>query len=240
MLALLAPPASAADLTVAAAPSSREALLDLAGRFRQQTGHRVRFVVASSGKLFVQLRNGSPCALFFSADDVYPARLHALGLAEAPRPYAAGRLVLWASRASGLSVARGLAALGDLQGGKVAIANPELAPYGRAAEEALRAAGVYPAVSARLVLGENVAQAAHFAAVGAADAGVLPLSLALSPELEKRGRYALVPDAMHAPITASAAVVGAGPDRALARRFLAFCTSEGAKSVWRRHGLEPR
>ncbi|MBO9540334.1 molybdate ABC transporter substrate-binding protein [bacterium] len=232
-----AAPVFAAELTVAAAPSSREALEELAATFQQDTGHQVKFVFASSGKLFIQLRNGSPCDLFFSADDVYPARLHAEGLAEKPRRYAQGRLVLWASKASGFAVERGLDLLGDAKVRKVAIANPKLAPYGRAAEEALKANGTYQALASKLVLGENVSQAAHFTASGAADLGVLPLSLALTPELSQKGRYVLVPASLHTAIAADAAVMTAAPDKALARQFLAFATSERARPVWQRNGL---
>lgn len=233
----VASPAFAAELTVAAAPSSREALETLAETFQKETGHKVNFVFASSGKLFIQLRNGSPCSLFFSADDVYPAQLQALGLAETPRRYAQGRLVLWANKSSGFAVERGLAVLGDAKVRKVAIANPKLAPYGRAAEEALKANGIYQALVPKLVMGENVAQAAHFAATGAADLGILPLSLALSPELTQQGRYALVPTSLHAPIDADATVMLGAPDKALAREFLAFATSERAHPVWQRNGL---
>lgn len=237
---LVAMPALAAELTVAAAPSAREALEAVATAFKHDTGHDVRFVFASSGKLYAQLKTGLPCALFFSADDVYPARLHTEGRAEAPHRYAEGRLVVWVRRGAGLDPARGLALVSDARVRRVAIANPELAPYGRAAAQALEAAGLAAAAAPKLVLGENVAQAAQFVSSGAADVGLVPLSLARSPELMRVGRYALVPASLHAPLHADAAVMSAAPDRALARQFLAFATSGHALPIWRRYGLAAR
>ncbi len=233
----LVQPAHAAQLTVAAASSVQEPLLEIARRFEQDTGHRVRPVFGASGKLYAQIAQGAPFDVYFSADTEFPAKLHARGLADAPRRFARGRLVLWAPAGSPFDVTRGLAVLQDARLRKLAIANPRLAPYGRAAVEAMRAAGVYAAVEQKLAMGENVAQTLQFVQSGGADLALVPLSLARSPKLAGQGRHVLLPASGHAPIDSEAAVLNRAHDRALAERFLAFCMGDRARSIWRRYGL---
>lgn len=235
-LALLAPSVAAAELRVAAASSAQEALQDISRRFERETGHHVSLVFGASGKFAAQLAQGAPFDVFFSADNEYPYKLYQQGLTEAPRRYARGRLVLWVPEGSSLSLSTGMAALGDPRVHTIAIANPKVAPYGRAAIEALRHRKLYETLSAKLVLGENVSQAAQFVQAGGADLGMVPLSLALS-KLKGHGQYWLVPAAWHAPIDSEAAVVKASPERAVARQFLAFCTSAPLAGVWRHYGL---
>lgn len=238
LLAAMAAPATAAELRVAAAASSQEALVAIARDFERHSGDTVRFSFGSSGKLYQQIRHGAPFDLFFSADVAYAERLVAEGHAEAPRRYARGRLVIWAPRGSTLDLDRGLAVLAAPGVRHVAIANPKIAPYGRAAVEALTKAGLYAAVAPKFVVGENIAQAAQFAHAGGADAGLLALSLAVSPRLRPRGTYRLVPQALHGPIDAAAAVVTRSAEPALARRFLDYATGPEAAPHWRRFGLE--
>lgn len=233
-------PAHAAQLTVAVASSVQEPMAELARQFEKQTGQRVRPVYGASGKLFAQIAQGAPFDLYFSADTQYPARLHDTHLAEVPRHYARGRLVLWARSGSPFDVTRGLDVLADDRVQKVAIANPRLAPYGRAAVEAMRSAQVFETVSTKLLMGENVAQTFQFVESGGADLALVPLSLAVSPKLTGRGRYWLVPATLHTPLDSDAAVLTKSREPALARRFLDFCTGDGARAVWRRYGLAER
>lgn len=180
--------AAAADLKFAL----EEVKTELA---RSQPDVGLAITYGSSGTFFQQLSNGAPFDLYLSADLTYPARLADAGKARKDDvfPYAVGRLVVWASRESPVDVSRGLAALSSREVTKVAIANPEHAPYGQAAVSAMHTAGVYETVKDKLVLGENVAQAAEFVQSGNAQVGVFALSLALSSQLKDKGRYAEVP-----------------------------------------------
>jgi molybdate transport system substrate-binding protein len=245
LLALAAPAVAggaARALTVAGAASLRPAAEDLARGFEAENpGVRVALAFGASGTLFAQIRGGAPFDLFLSADRNYPARLVAAGLAAAAdeRVYGRGRLVAWLPPGSTLDVAgRGLAALANPGVRRIAIANPAVAPYGRAAEEALRAAGVLGAVKDRLVLGTSVAQAAQFASTGAADVALLPSTLARSKGLEK-GQVVPVPEALSPPVEQSALVLASARDPALARAFLDFLTGAKGMAILARHGYGP-
>jgi molybdate transport system substrate-binding protein len=198
----------------------------------------VRPTYGASGTLFAQLRAGAPFALFMSADRDYPRKAVEAGLAREEVPYAAGRLVAFVPRGSPAAVeARGLAALAEPGVRRVAIANPALAPYGRAAEAALRAAGVLEAVRAKIVLGESVAQAAQLAHAGAVDAALLPASIATAPALADAGDAVPLPGAPLVP--QSAAVLSAARHPELARAFLAFVTGPRGRAILVRHGYDP-
>jgi molybdate transport system substrate-binding protein len=228
-------------LLVAAAADLKPVLEELLPAFEAAGGGPVRVGYGSSGTFFAQLTAGAPFDLFLSADAGYPARLVAAGLAIAGTEfhYAVGRLALFARHGSPVDPARGLAALAAPGPGKVAIANPAHAPYGRAAEAALAAAGLAAAVSPRLVLGENAAQAAQFAATSACDAGLIPLTLARAPALVAAGRHALVPRELHPPILQVGVVLAGAADPARARALGAFLQSPAARQVLARAGLEP-
>jgi molybdate transport system substrate-binding protein len=193
----------------------------------------------SSGTFFQQLSEGAPYDLFLSADLAFPERLAEDGLA-APDDvfsYAVGRIVVWAPDGSPADPDLGLEALADPAVRKVAIANPEHAPYGQAAVAAMRSAGVYDAVEGKLVLGENVAQAAEFAWGGDAQAGVFALSLALAPEFTDRGAYTAVPLDSYPRIDQGGVVVGhaANPDGARAVRD--FIVGEEGRAILERWGF---
>jgi molybdate transport system substrate-binding protein len=223
------------SLSVAAAANLKPALAEVATAFqRERPDVDVVATYGASGALFAQLENGAPHDLFLSADREFPARLVAAGLARDEVVYALGQLVVWVPHGSTIDLERrGLAALADPAVRKVATANPRVAPYGRAAEAALRAAGVEAAVAPKLVLGESVAQAAQFAATGAVDAALLPRSLALAPEVAGRGRALPVKGAE----VAQSAVVLVRSKRAdLAREFLAFLRGAKAREILERHG----
>ncbi len=233
-LALLVPALGVAaprpSLAVAAAANLRPALDTLARAFEaERPGVEVRVTFAASGTLHAQIVAGAPFDVFFSADRASPRALAAEGLAEREEIYALGRLAVWVPNGSPLDLARdGLAALARPGVRRVAIPNPALAPYGRAAEAALRAAGVWEAVRPKLVLGESVAQTAQFAHSGAADAAFVPRSLALLPALAAAGRAVDVP---HPPVEQGAAVLARARDPALARAFLAFVRGEKGRAL---------
>jgi molybdate transport system substrate-binding protein len=177
----------AQEITVAAASDLQFVFQDVAARFEKETGHRVKLIFGSSGNFFAQIENGAPFDLFFSADIDYPRKLEAAGLSEPGTlyPYAMGKIVLWAPRGSTLNLSLGLKSLLDAKVKKIAIANPQHAPYGRAAVGALRSQGIYQQVSDKLVLGENISQTASFVLSGSADAGIVALSLALGPGMKE-------------------------------------------------------
>jgi molybdate transport system substrate-binding protein len=232
-----APARPASTLSVAAAASLKTAVEELARAFEaERPGLEVRVSLGASGALFAQIRNGAPFDVFLSADREYPAKLVEAGLAGAERVYAHGRLVAWRPRRSTLDLERGgLAALADPRVRRIAIANPAVAPFGRAAEAALRAAGVLDAVKGRLVVGTSVGQAAQFATTGAADVAFLPLSLALEPELAG-GAVFRVPEALYPRIEQSGAVLSAARDPALALAFLELVSGEKGRAILAKYG----
>jgi molybdate transport system substrate-binding protein len=216
--------AVAQPLRVAAASDLQVALPDLAARFEKATGHQVAVSFGSSGNFFTQLQNGAPFDVFLSADIDYPRQLEREGQAEQGSlyAYATGRIVLWIRNGSTIDLKRGLAGLADAGVRTVAIANPDHAPYGRAAVAALHHAGVYGRVQAKLVRGENISQAAQFVQSGNADAGIVALSLALAPALKASGRYVEIPETFYPPIEQGVVVVAASKQKAIARQFVEF------------------
>jgi molybdate transport system substrate-binding protein len=232
-------PASAQSLTVAAASDLQSALPEIVARFEKDTGQRVRLTFGSSGNFFMQVQNGAPFDVFLSADIDYPRRLDASGEAERGSlyQYATGHLVLWTRTDSGIDLRRGLSVLTDARVRRIAIANPEHAPYGRAAVAALRHEGLYERVREKLVLGENISQAAQFAQSGSADVGLLPLSLALSPALKSSGTYVDIPEAWHPPIEQAAVVVASSRQKPLARQFIAYLKKPETVRILQSYGF---
>jgi len=238
LLAASAPGLATERLTVAAAADLTFALHDVAERFEQQTGNAVGLSFGSSGNFFSQIQNGAPFDLFFSADLDYPKKLESLGLTEPGSlyQYARGRLVLWAPKDSRLDLSRGLQILLDPAVRKIAIANPEHAPYGRAAVAALQHEGIYDQVRARLVLGESVSQAAQFVVSGGADVGLLAQSLTLAPGM--KGKSVEVPASSYPPIDQAAVILKSSRNKAAARQFLQFLRKPEILEVMRRYGFE--
>lgn len=232
-----APPAT---LAIAAASDLHLAMQELAARYEQRSGNQVSVGYGSSGNFYSQIRNGAPFDLFFSADIAYPRELESTGLAEPGTlyEYAVGRLVLWVPADSPVDPAkRGWDALLDPAIRKIAIANPQHAPYGRAAVAALKSAGIYERVESKLVYGENISQAAQFVQSGNAQAALLAFSLAVSPPLESAGKYWEVPAAAHPPIVQGAIVLKSSPRKALAAAFLEFVRSAEGRAILRRCGF---
>lgn len=235
----VAPVAAAAGgtVTIAAAADLKFALDEIVAAYRsRQPGDRVEVIYGSSGKFATQIRQGAPFDLYFSADIAYPRELEAAGLAAGPtRPYALGRIVLW-SNSRDASALR-LQDLADPALGRIAIANPRHAPYGKRAEEALRAAGVWDAVQGRLVQGENIAQTAQFVQSGNAGVGIIALSLALNPALTRQGGHALIDDALHEPLEQGFMLTRRAAGNAAAARFADFMQDEVARAIMRRYGF---
>lgn len=225
---------------IAAASDLSFALAEIASRFARDGGGRVDLVLGSSGTLARQARDGAPFELFLSADEAFVDQLHAAGLTrDRGALYAVGRIVLFAPAGSPLVPGEGLAGLARLvASGKVArfaIANPEHAPYGRAAKAALRKRGLWDALESRLVLGENVSQAAQFATTGNAAGGIIAYSLALAPSMRGRGTFALIPEADHPPLRQRMVLMKrAGP---VAERLYAYLQQPAARAILRRYGF---
>jgi molybdate transport system substrate-binding protein len=226
-------------VTVAAASDLTYAMNEIAANFEKATGCTVRLSMGSSGNFLTQIENGAPFDVFFSADIAYPKKLEAEGLA-APGTtylYAIGKIVLWTRKDSRVDVSKGFSVLRDPAVQKIAIANPEHAPYGRAAEEALRQSGNYDAVKNRLVLGENISQAAEFVESGNADAGIVALSLVLSPAMKDKGRAWSIPENLYTPIQQGAVVVRAAANPQGALQFLDYIKMPATAALLERFGF---
>jgi len=230
---------AAQEITVAAASDLQFAFHEVGERFEKDTGKHVKLIFGSSGNFFAQLQNGAPFDAFFSADIDYPKRLEAAGLAEPGTlyPYATGTIVLWVPNESKLDLGRGLQVLLDPSIQKIAIANPEHAPYGRAAVAALRHEKIYDQVSTKFVLGENISQTATFVVSGSADIGILALSLALAPSLKEKGRHVEIPAEDYPAIEQAAIVLKSSPNKEVARKFVDFVKTPAVQDLFRTYGF---
>jgi len=237
--ALAAAPAAQKPPLVAAASNLNFALTEIADRFARDHGTRVELVFGASGTLTRQIRDGAPFELFLAADEEFPNQLTAAGLTrDAGVVYAAGRLVLFAPKGSPLTLDERLEGLSRLleTGGvaRFAIANPDVAPYGKAAEAVLRKHGLWDAIRPRLVLGDTIAQAAQFATTGNAVGGLIAYSLVLVPRVGERGTYVMIPDTDHPPLLQRMVLLErASPTAA---RFYAYVQGETARDIFRKHG----
>jgi molybdate transport system substrate-binding protein len=234
----LASPLRAGDkVTIAAAADLKFALDEIVDQFsRSHPGDKVEAIYGSSGKFQTQIQQGAPYDLFFSADIAYPRALAAAGFAASPvKPYAIGRLVLWSASLDARKLQ--LADLAAPQFKRIAIANPKHAPYGKRAEEALRAAGVWEKVKDRLVFGENIAQTAQYVQTGNAQVGLLALSLALNPELARQGGHALIPDNLHQPLEQGFIITRRAAANPVAARFADYMDSSEARALMAKYGF---
>lgn len=216
--------AAAQSLTVAAASDLQTVLPEVAKRFEKETKIHVTTTFGSSGNFFAQIQNGAPFDLFLSADVEYPGRLEDAGLAVkgSLTEYAVGRIVLWTRKDSGVNVSMGFGILASPRVRRIAIANPEHAPYGRAAIAALEHENLYVELERKLVLGENISQAAQFAQSGNADAGIIALSLALSSPLKSAGTMYQIPNDWYRPIIQGGVILERSRQKDAARQFLSF------------------
>jgi molybdate transport system substrate-binding protein len=231
--------AAAEEITVAAAADLQFALKDIAARYEKQSGNTVKLTFGSSGNFFSQIQNGAPFDVFFSADLDYPKKLEAAGQAEPNTlyQYATGKIVLWVRNDSKLDLTKGLAVLLDPSIQKIAIANPQHAPYGRAAVAALEHEKLYDKLKDKMVLGENISQAAQFVESGSADAGIIALSLAVAPAMKAAGRYTNIPDDFHPPLQQGCVVLASSKRKAVAREFIEFLKKPEIVELLRHSGF---
>jgi molybdate transport system substrate-binding protein len=231
--------AAAQELRVAAAADLQFVFQEVSAKFQKETGHTVQLTFGSSGNFFSQIQNGAPFDVFFSADVDYPAKLEAAGLVEPETlsQYATGRIVLWVRKGSPIDINQGLRTLTDTRIRKISIANPEHAPYGRAAVAALRREKIYNEVRDRLVMGENISQAAQFVESGNADIGILALSLALAPPLKSEGMYNEIPTSFYPAIDQAVVILKSSKQKDIARQFLSFLRRPEIVEFMRSNGL---
>jgi molybdate transport system substrate-binding protein len=231
--------ASAQEIMVAAAADLASVFPQVAEKFQKETGKKVKLNFGSSGQFLLQIENGAPFDVFFSADLQYPQRLEAEGLTQPGSiyKYATGKLVLYVPNGSAVDPSQGLRVLLSSQVKKIAIANPQHAPYGRAAVEALKKEGLYDALQSKLVMGENISQAAQFVQSGSADAGIVALSLALSPAMKSAGRFAELPTSSYTPLEQAAVILKSSRDKAAAALFLDYIRKPEIVSLLSRYGF---
>jgi molybdate transport system substrate-binding protein len=230
----------AQEITVAAAADLSTALPEISAAYTKQSGQLIKLSFGASGNLTNQIRNGAPFDVFFSADEDYPQQLINEGLAERSTlyRYAVGRLVLWVPNDSQLDLRKlGIKALLDPSVKKISIANPATAPYGRAAAASLRHFQIYDQVSGKLVVGENIAQAAQFVESGNAQAGLVALSHALAPAMKDKGRYWQVPLDSYPRLNQAAVILSKSKQQSAAEKFLDFLRSPEAASLLRDFGF---
>jgi len=229
-----------AEITVAAAASTQPALEEIAAMFEKNGGGRVRLVFGASANLARQIMQGAPFDIFLAADEQSVIEVHKSGhAADEGTLYSAGRLVLFVPKGSPIKADSQLAdlarAVDDGRLRKLAIANPEHAPYGSAGVAALKHAGLWEKVQKKLVMGENISQAAQYAANGAAQAGLIALSLAMQPNFRRAGSYAVLPDAWHPPLRQRMVLLERGGDQA--RRFYTYLQQPAARTIFEKHGF---
>lgn len=227
------------EVTVAAASDLNFAIKELIAEYEKQSGHHVKLSLGSSGNFYAQLQQGAPFDLYFSADIGYPKKLEEAGLTVPGTlyRYAIGRVVLWVPKSSSLDVAKGLTVLRDPGIRKIAIANPKHAPYGRAAVAAMEHEQVYADVKDRLVLGENISQAAQFIESGACDVGIIALSLAMAPAMKSAGNYWEIPADNHSPLEQGAVIMKQSKNQDVARQFLEFMKGARGQEIMTRYGF---
>jgi molybdate transport system substrate-binding protein len=230
---------AAQEVTVAAAADLQFVMQDVTARFQKETGKTVKLTYGSSGNFFQQLQNGAPFDMFFSANLDYPRKLEAAGLTEPGTfyQYATGKIVIWVLNESKLDVSSGLQSLTTPSVKKIAIANPEHAPYGQAAVAAMKKENVYDKVADKFVLGENISQTATFIVSGSADTGIVALSLALSPHMKDKGRYFEIPAADYPPIEQACVILKTSQQKDAAKAFLNFIKTPAVGALFTAYGF---
>ena len=231
--------ARAQTVKVAAAADLKFAMTELAAQFEKQSGAKLDVTYGSSGNFLTQIQNGAPFDLFFSADSDYPKKLETAGLSEPGTryEYAVGHIVIWTPSDTQINPAKdGWKCLLDPRVKKIAIANPEHAPYGRAAVASMKKAGIYEQVKNKLVYGENISQAAEFVQSGNAQVGIVALSLAVSPAMKSGNKWEIPADS-YPPIKQAAVILKASKNKDAARRFLDFVSGPQGREILQRFGF---
>jgi len=238
-LATLSLPAAAETLTVAAASDLTYSIDELAAAFAEQVpGAQLKTSLGASGNFYAQIKNGAPFDVFLSADMKYPYQLSQEGAADHATlaTYAVGRIVLW-SLDRRFDLSQGMRVLNDERLTRFAIANPDVAPYGRAARNSLTALGFWDVVKPKLVMGENIAQTAQFIQTGNAQIGIVSYATVLAPKIKGTGSYYLIPNDGVPPIDQGAIITRHGAANPLAPRFMQFLQSPAARAILLRHGF---
>jgi molybdate transport system substrate-binding protein len=233
-LILLPVAASGEDyVTVAVASNFASTARDISAQFSQESGFRVRITTASTGKLYAQIVNGAPFDILLAADAARPLRLETggAGVRGTRFTYALGALVLWSRQADDCCEA-----LQRADGGRIAIANPETAPYGAAAKSFLQQSGLWDSIGDRLVVGENISQTLQFAASGNAELGFIARAQLRTPSLPPASCSWPVPETMHAAIEQQAILLQRGAGTQGAEAFLRFLRGEAGRAIILRHG----
>ena len=231
--------AVAEEITIAAASDLSFAFREIATEYEKSSGNQVRLTLGSSGNFYAQIQNGAPFDLYFSADIAYPRKLEEAGLTVPGSlyQYAVGRIVLWTGHESRIDVTKGFEVLREPTVKKFAIANPKHAPYGRAAVAAMEYFKVYDQVKDKLILGENISQAAQFIESGACDIGIIALSLAIAPAMKSKGTYWEVPAEAHPSLDQAAVILKQSKNQEAARQFLEFIKGPQGQEIMKRYGF---
>jgi len=229
----------AGEINIAAAADLVYAFKEMKTVFEKQNpGDKLSIAFGSSGSAFTQIKDGAPYDIFFSADMGYVLRLKNEGLVigEA-KPYAYGRIGIWARRGKGIDVLTGVSILTDPKVKKIAIADPSHAPYGVAAVNALKSQKLYDKLKEKFVLGENASQAAQFAWSGAADVALIPISLGYSETFKKDGNFYLIPANWHNDIVQGYAILKSAKDNPTAKKFEEFVSSKEGREIFKKYGF---
>lgn len=237
LLSLLSPYVIGAPLTIAVAANVQYAFDDLQSEFKKETGHDIRPVYGSSGKLTAQIMNGAPFDIFLSADMEYPEKLHQAGYtAGAPEVYALGTLVLWTLKDIDLKEWQNALAAPAVR--KIAVANPKTAPYGRETMKVLGHFKLDGALNGKFVFGESIAQTNQYIYSRAADAGFTAKSVVVSPEMSGKGTWVELPKDAYQPIAQGMVILkhGEQKNRQVARQFLDFVLSAKSRVILQRNG----
>ncbi len=220
---------------IATAANMRFAMEEILAEYKKDNpGVDIEVIFGSSGNFYAQIVNGAPFDIFFSADLFYPQKLNQEGYTLGDMSvYAIGRLVLWSSS---VDVSSGVQVLNDYPRARVALANPELAPYGQRAAEALKYYGMYDKVKSQFILAENISQAAQFCLSGNAQFGFIALSLALSPTMRSVGNYYIVNDDVHGSLEQAYVFLKRAKDNSFAQAFAKYVSSPQAIEIFERYG----
>lgn len=229
--------AYAEKINIAAAADLKFAMDEIVAKFRDANAKDdVDVIYGSSGKFYTQIQQGAPYDLYFSADIAFPRELARSGFSFSEViPYAFGRIVLWSATMDANKMS--LDSLTSSKISHIAIANPKHAPYGKRAEEALRASRLWEKVEPKLVYGENIAHTAQFVQTGNAQVGIIALSLAVNPELANKGGYWLIPDTLHAPLEQAFIITKRAQGNDLAKKFADYMRSSATRTIMTKYGF---
>lgn len=237
LFGLLTNLAAADEVHVAVAANFAAPMEKIAAEFARDTGNKALVSSGGTGKLYAQIKNGAPFEVFLSADEATPAKLEqeGLGVAGSRFTYAIGKLVLWSPKPGHVDPQGEVLKKGDFR--HLAIANPKLAPYGRAAQEVLEKQGVWQPLQSRLVFGENIAQTHQFVSSGNAELGFVALSQ-IRQGSANQGSFWLIPQAMYAPIRQDAILLARGKGKTAAEQLLKYLKSDKAAAIIKHYGYD--